>query len=212
MGLIGRLLVGLCAGHGRSQREDVVGVCVHQKAVVVRRRLLLAAVMRLWRRGSARALATARWAVDGPLRSPLTRPGAGGDPARVALRRPSERGEGVRQDGQHMMHPGGGLGVAQLQWHAMPRLEGMSLRQDEHEQALVFQRWQGAWGPTTALTVAQRALQGLVRRIQHRLGGRNRREQTCKRCVRPSGRGEQLSRSVWSGGVGEHAVIIHYSR
>ncbi len=134
---IGRLLVVLFAGHGRSQREDLVGVCVHQEEVVVRRRLLLAAGLLLMRRGMGGTLATALRAVDGPSRGALQRQGAGGAPARVTLRRHAESTEGVRQDGQHVLHPRGGLGLTQLAGHTMHGVQGARLLRDEHAEQLV---------------------------------------------------------------------------
>src|SRR5207245_7990540 len=84
--LLSRLLVVLLAGHGRPQRDDFVGVCVHQQEVLVRRRFRLAAVLLLVLRGVGRALATALGAVNGHIGGALERQAAGGDPARVALR------------------------------------------------------------------------------------------------------------------------------
>ena len=121
MGRIGnRLLLGgflgvLFAGHGRSQRDDFVGVCVHQEEVFVRLGLLLAAGLLLLLGGMGGPWATALRAVDGHSRGALSRQGAGGNPARITLWRQPERGEGPLQDGQHMMHPVVGLGVAQLE-------------------------------------------------------------------------------------------------
>ena len=72
----------------------------------------------------------------------------------------------------------------------------MSLLKDEDEKQFVFHLGQGSCGPTADSTLARLALQGLVRRIQRRLGGRKRWEQTRKLCVRQPGRGEKLSRSA----------------
>jgi hypothetical protein len=78
----------------------------------------------------------------------------------------------------------------------MHRLSWVSLLKNEKEKQFVFPLWQGACGPATDSTLARLALQGLVRRIQRSIGGRKRREQTRKLCMRQSGRGEKLSRSV----------------
>ena len=82
-------------------------------------RFLLAAVLLLLLRGIGGTLATALRAVDGHIRGALPRQGAGGHPARVALRRHTESGSGPLQDGQQVMHPIVGLGLAQLELSAM---------------------------------------------------------------------------------------------
>jgi len=194
--LIGRLLVVLFPGHGRPQRDDVVGVCVHQQEVLVRLGLLFAAVLLLVLHGIGGTLTTALGAVKGHIGGALQRQGAGGNPARVALRRQTESGEGPLQDGQHVMHPVVGLGLAQLAWSAMHGLSRIGVLEDEETQPFVFHRWQGPGGPTTGTTLARRALQGLVWRIPQRIGGGKRRKQMRKCCVRQSGRSEKLSWSV----------------
>ena len=70
-------------------------------------------------RGVGWTWATALGAVQAPIGGPLKRQGVGGDPARVALRRHTESGEGPLQDGQQVMNPVVGLGLAQLEWSAM---------------------------------------------------------------------------------------------
>jgi hypothetical protein len=66
----------------------------------------------------------------------------------------------------------------------------------EDKKQFVFHLWQGPGGPATGTTLARRALQGLLWRIQQSIGGGKRREQTRKFCVRQSGRREKLSWSV----------------
>ena len=56
--LIGGFLVVFFAGHGRSQRDDFVGVFVHQEEVVVRMGFLLAAVLLLLLGGIGGLVAT----------------------------------------------------------------------------------------------------------------------------------------------------------
>jgi hypothetical protein len=113
--LLGCFLVVLFAGHGRSQRDDFVGVFVHQEEVFVRMGFLLAAVLLLLLGGMGGPLAMALRAVAGHIRGALSRQGAGGTPARITLRRQPESGEGLWQDGQQMMNPVVGLGLAQLE-------------------------------------------------------------------------------------------------
>ena len=76
---------------------------------------LLVYVVLLGGIGIGGPLAPALRAVDGHIRGALSRQGAGGNPVRLTLRRQPESGEGPLQDGQHMMHPVVGLGVAQLE-------------------------------------------------------------------------------------------------
>jgi hypothetical protein len=111
----------------------------------------------------------------------------------VALSLPRES---ALQDGQQVMNPVVGLGLAQMEVQAMHGLQRIGLLKDEDEKQFVFHLWQSSCGPTTDATLARLALQGLVRRIQRRIGGRKRREQTRKLCVRQSSRSEELSRSV----------------
>ncbi len=96
--LIGRLLVVLFPGHGRPQRDDFGGVCVHQQDGLVRLGCLRAAVLLLVLRGLGWTLTTALGAVNGHIGGALQRQGAGGNPARVALRRHTESDDGARQD------------------------------------------------------------------------------------------------------------------
>ncbi len=78
--------------------------------------LLLAAGLLLLLRGMGGTLTTALGAVNGHIGGALQRQGAGGNPARVALRRHPESGEGPLQDGQQVMNPVVGLGLTQLEW------------------------------------------------------------------------------------------------
>ena len=103
------------AGCGWSQIDDFAGVFVDQEQVLVRMRFLLAAIVLLLLGGVGWALATALRAVDGQIRGTLKRQGTGSDPAGVTLRRHAKRGQGALQDGQHVMNPVVGLGLAQLE-------------------------------------------------------------------------------------------------
>jgi len=136
-GGIGGLLVGCCAGHRRSQRDHGGRVCVAQPEVLGRRRFLLAAVAPLGSRGVGGPLATALRAVQDAIGGSRQRQGAGGDPARVALRRHPERRSGVWQAGEPVMNPRVGLGLAQSTWPAVQRLERIGLLVDEEEEPLV---------------------------------------------------------------------------
>jgi len=195
-GRIGGFLVVGFAGDGRAQIADFPRVFVHQPQVFIRMRFLLPAVMLRVGDGLLGAVAAALRPIKRPIGGALQRQETGSAPARVAVWRHVECHEGARQDGQHVMHPVGGLGLAQIAWAAMHGLQRLGLLRDEDEQPFVFPRWQGAWGPATDSTLAPFAFQGLVRRIQRRIGGRKRREQTRKLCMRQSRRGEKLSRSV----------------
>src|SRR5438552_2357507 len=113
---IGRLLVVRFADHRRPQIDHCGRVFVDQQEVLVRMRFLLAAVLCLLLCGVGGTLATALGAVDDPIGRSLEREGAGGNPARVALRRHAESGEGPWQDGEQVMHPIVGLGLAQSAW------------------------------------------------------------------------------------------------
>ena len=186
----------LVAGHGRSQREDLVGVCVHQEEVFVRRGFLLAAVVLLVLGSLGGPLATACRAVAGQSRGALWRQGAGGHPACRTLRRQPESGSGPWQDGPHMMKPGVGLGLAQLEWSAMQSLQRMGCLKDEDQKPCICHLWQGPSGPTTGTPPARRALLGLFWRRPQSIGSGKRREQIRKFCVRQSGRREKLSWSV----------------
>src|SRR5712691_2842534 len=89
---IGRFLVMRFAGHRRPKIDHFGGVFVDQQEVFVRRRFLLAAVRLLVLCGIGGTLATALGAVHDPIGGTLKRQRAGGDPARVALRRDAESG------------------------------------------------------------------------------------------------------------------------
>ena len=97
-------------------------MCIDQHEVLVRMRFLFAAVELLLLRGIGGTLATALSAVQDPIGGSLKRQGAGGDPARVALRRHTERRSGVLQDGEQVMNPIVGLGLAQIKWQAVHSL------------------------------------------------------------------------------------------
>src|SRR5215813_11282497 len=100
------------------------------------------------------------------------------------------------------MNPVVGLGLAQLEVQAMHDLSRISLLKDENEKQFVFHLGQGPGGSTTDAALARLALQGLVRRMQRRIGGHKCWEQTRKLCVSQAGRREELSRSVLYGGIG----------
>ena len=55
------------------------------------------------------------------------------------FRRPPARREGVWQDGEQVMHPIVGLGLAQIKWQAVPSLERIGLLVDEDAEQLVCQ-------------------------------------------------------------------------
>ena len=78
----------------------------------------------------------------------------------------------------------------------MHSLQRISFLKDKDEKQFVFHLWQGASGPASASTLARLARQGLVRRIQRRIGSSKRWEQTRKLCMRQAGRSKKLSRSV----------------
>ena len=193
---IGGFFVVGFAGDGRSQIADFPRVFVHQQQVFIRMRFLLPAVMLSLGDGILGALAAALRPIKRQIGGALQRQGTGGDPARVAFRRHVERNEGALQDGQQVMNPVIGLWLAQLELSAMHGLQRIGLLKDEDEQQFVFHLWQGACGPATDSTLTSFAFQGLVRRIERRIGGRKRREQMYKLCVCQSGRGEKLSRFV----------------
>ena len=114
--LVSRFLVVPLAGDGRSAIDPFAGMCIDQQQVLVRVGLLFAAGGLLLLGRIARALAAALGAVTGHIRGACQRQGAGGNPARVTLRRQAESGSGPWQDGQQVMHPVVGLGWAQLEW------------------------------------------------------------------------------------------------
>ena len=125
LSFIGRLLVVLFPGHGRPQRDDFGGVCVDQQDVLVRRGFLLAAGLLLVLRGIGGTLATALRTVDGHSRGALQRQGTGGNPAGITLRRHAKSGQGTLEDREQAMHPGVGLGLAELKWSTMHGLQGI---------------------------------------------------------------------------------------
>ena len=147
-------------------------------------RFLLPAVMLRWGDGILGALTAALRPIKSSMGGALQCERTGGDPARVAFRRDVACGEGTLQDGQQVMNPVVGLGLTPVEWQAMQSLQRIGLLKNADEKQFVFPLWQGACRPTTDSTVARLALQGRVRWIQRRIGGRKRREQTCKLCVR----------------------------
>ena len=178
-------------------RERTLSVWfVHEKEVFIRRRFLRAAVLLLLRRGIGRALATALRAVDGQIRGPLERQGAGGDLAasRSGAMTEQRRRPGARRaasDASRSWPGGGSAGMASHAWFVKD-----GFLKDEEKKQFVFHLWQGPVAPPPATTLARRALQGLFWRIQQSIGGGKRREQTRKFCVRQAGRREKLSWSV----------------
>src|SRR5262245_49642775 len=94
------------------------------------------------------------------------------------------------------MNPVVGLGLAQIELQAMHSLQRIGLLKNEQEQQFVCHLWQGASGPAPDSTLARLALQGLVRRIQRHIGSSKYWQQTRKLCMRQSGRGKKLSRSI----------------
>ena len=65
--------------------------------------------------------------------------------------------------------------------------------EDEDKKPFICHLWQGPGGPTTGTPLARRTLQGLVWRIQQRLGSGKRREQMRTFGVRQSGlQGERM--------------------
>jgi hypothetical protein len=209
--LSGRVLVRRFAGDSRPRR-DPGGGCVDPHAVLGRRRCLRAAVRLLVRRGVDGPLATARGAVHDPLGGARPRQGAGGDPARVARRRHAARGSGVRQDRQQRMPPGVGPGWAQRAGQAVQGGQGGGLLSEAPAEPLVLPLGPDAVGAPAHLPWASLAFPGLVRWREDGRGRGNRRQQTRKRCACPSGRCQKLFRSVLSGRVCSHPVIIHSSR
>ncbi len=193
---IGSFFVVGFASNRRSQIADFARVFVHQQQVFIRMRFLLPAVMLRLGKSILGTLAAALRPSKRHIGGARQCQGTGGDSAGVACWRHVERGSGALQDGQQVMNPGVGLGLAQLELQAMHGLQRMSLLKDENEKQFVFHLWQGPCGSTTDPTLARLARQGLVRRIQCGIGGRKRWEQTRKLCVRQSGRSEELSRSV----------------
>jgi hypothetical protein len=124
------------------------------------------------------------------------RPAVCGGWACLACWGPGEIGSGARQDREQVMHPVGGLGLAQPEWQAVHRLQRIRLRRDKKKEQLVCQLRQDASGAATDLPWAYLPVPGLVRWLKRCIGRSTRREQTHKLCMRQSGRGQKLSRSV----------------
>jgi hypothetical protein len=103
----------------------------------------------------------------------------------------------VLQNGQHVMNPVVGLGLAQTELQAVHRLQRVGLLIDQDEQQLIGYLRQDAFGSATDLALAHVAFQGLVRRIQCPIGGGKRRQQTGKFFVRQSGCSQKISGSVF---------------
>jgi hypothetical protein len=159
-------------------------------------RFLLAVVLLLLRRSVGWTLATALGGVPDPIGGTRKRQGAGGDPARVALRRHAESGEGPWQDGEHVMHPRVGLWLAQSAWKPCMVCSWIGLLVDEDEEQRVFHLRQEAFGAAAALALAHLAFPGLVWRREYGRGRSKGRQHTRTLVVRQSGRGQDLSRSV----------------
>ena len=120
--------------------------------------------------------------------APCKRQGAGGDPVRITLRCHTKRGEGALQDGQHVMHPGVGLGLAQVERQAVHGLQWMGLVIDEDEEQRVFYLRQNALRAAARMAWTPLALPGLVGRITYGIGrsakaGSRRANSSCVRPV-----------------------------
>jgi hypothetical protein len=76
------------------------------------------------------------------------------------------------------------------------RVQGIRLLIDQNKEQLVCHLRQDAFGAATDLPLAHLPLPGLVRWIKRCIGRSKRREQTHKLCMRQSGRGQKLSRSI----------------
>ena len=94
------------------------------------------------------------------------------------------------------MNPIVALWLAQIELQAVHGLQRMSLLVDEEEEQLVFPLRQDAFGAAAALALASLAFPGLVWRREDGIGRHKGRQHTRKLCVRQSGRGQELSRSV----------------
>jgi len=94
------------------------------------------------------------------------------------------------------MNPVVGLGLAQPELQAVHRLQRIRLLIDKKKEQLVFHLRQDAFGAATDLPLAYLPLPGLGRWIQRCIGRSKRREHTRELCMRQSGRGQKLSRSV----------------
>ena len=127
--------------------------------------------------------------------------GTDGAPAGVPFRGHVEGSSGASQDGQHTMHPVVTLGVAQPTGQAGHGLQGGGLLIDEKEKPLGFPRCQPAFGTTTSLSLAYGALPGCVQRITGGRGHDKRWQHAHKLVMGQSGRGEELSWSVFQSGV-----------
>ena len=122
--------------------------------------------------------------------------------APVTLRLVAEGGQRLLQHGQELVNPVMGLRLTEAKLQAVHRLQRVGLLIDEDEQQLVFHLRQGTFDPTADLTLARLAFQGLVQRIDPGMGCGKGWQQARKLFVRQSGRGEQLSRSVFQSSVG----------
>ena len=207
MRLIGGFLVGHCASAGRPQRDSLARMFVYQQQVFLRRRLLLAAGMRLVQGGILGALAAALRPIQGDMGGARQHEVAGGDRARVVCRRPSQIGEGALQDGPPVMPPRVGLGLAPSAWHAVQGVQRMGLLLDKEEEHRICRLQPDPCGATPDLPLAHESLGRALG------GGCSTCRQHTRTClVRQAGRGEKLSWSVFQGRRGEHTTIIHYSQ
>jgi hypothetical protein len=80
---------------------------------------------------------------------------------------------------------------------AVHRLQRVGLLIDKDEQQLIGHLRQDAFGSATDLALAHFAFQGLVRRMEGRIGGGKRGQQTGKFFVRQSSRRQKISGSVF---------------
>jgi len=76
------------------------------------------------------------------------------------------------EDREQAMHPGVGLGLAELKWQIMHGLQGMGFLVDEAKEQFVCHLRQAALGATAALALAYLAFPGLVWRREDSRGSR----------------------------------------
>ena len=208
MRLIGGFFVGHCASAGRPQRDSLARMFVYQQQVFLRRRLLLAAGMRLVQGGILGALAAALRPIQGDMGGARQHEVAGGDRARVVCRRPSQIGEGALQDGPPVLPPRVGLGLAPSAWHAVQGVQRMGLLLDKEEEHRICRLQPDPCGATPDLPLAHGACEGLVRRRACCRGRSTCRQHTRTCLVRQAGRGENLSWSVFQGRRAHGSLIF----
>lgn len=154
LSLISGFFVVFFAGLGRPEVHHFAGHLVDEQQIFIGMGLLFPAVMLVVHHGILWTLATAFRPVNGQGRRTLQGQRADGHPARIALRRHAESGEGPLEDGEQVMHPVVGLRLAQLALPAVHGVQRMRLLVDEDEAQLVFHRQQDACGAATPLTLA----------------------------------------------------------